>query len=96
MSSFAFAEEKPSGGTFLQVIDYTRLLDVIKKAVAERTLPVAAHQGAVIMLIGVFCPLFWVALFKGASAKELRFHATHSAVVALIGLVMMLMGLLKE
>ena len=80
----------------LNICPYTHLWRVIKKSVKERKLPAAARQGSYIFLLGLLCPFFWIALLKGASPEELRFHATHSGIVALIGLVSMVMGLLKE
>ena len=38
----------------------------------------------------------WIALFTGASAEDLKFHATHSGIVALIGVVVMVAGLMKN
>ena len=72
------------------------VINEIKKAVKERRLPAAARQGSYIFLLGLLCPFFWIALFRGASPEELRFHATHSGIVALIGLVIMVIGLIKE
>jgi len=80
----------------LNICPYTHLWRVIKKAVKECKLPAAARQGSYIFLLGLLCPFFWIALFRGASPEELRFHATHSGIVALIGLVIMIRGLIKE
>jgi ABC-type antimicrobial peptide transport system permease subunit len=85
---------------FLRVLDicpYTHLFSVIKTAAKERKFPnAAAKQGAIIMLLGICCPIFWLALINGASVEELRFHATHSGVVALLGLVIMIVGFLSK
>ena len=81
----------------LNICPYTHLWDVIKTAVREREFPnSAAKQGAIVMLLGICCPLFWVSLFRGASAAELRFNAIHSGIVALLGLVIMIAGFLKK
>ena len=49
--------------------------------------------GTVVMLVGILCPMFWIALFTKAKAKELKLHAIHSGIVVLIGLVLVIMGL---
>jgi len=88
--------KKSFGQMLLSICPYTHLWRAIKVAIAERRLPAAARTGALIFLLGVFCPIFWVAYFSGASAGELKFHATHSAIFALVGLAMMISGLLKK
>lgn len=40
-----------------------------------------------IMLIGVFCPIFWFSFFSGARGNELMFNAVHSGIVILFGLM---------
>ena len=40
-----------------------------------------------IMLIGVFCPIFWFSFLSGARGNELMFNAIHSGIVILFGLV---------
>jgi len=79
----------------LSICPYTHLWDVIKTSVKKRKFTAFARQGALIMLLGFCCPFFWIALFSGASGAELKFHATHSAIVAGIGLVIMVLGLRK-
>jgi hypothetical protein len=49
-----------------------------------------AKAGRNIALLGLFCPFFWYALLTGASRDTLLFHATHSGIVFLIGLSIML------
>jgi len=80
----------------LSACPYTHLWDVIKTSIKKRKFTAASRQGLFIMLLGVCCPLFWIALFSGASGAELKFHATHSASVAGIGLVIMILGLKKN
>jgi hypothetical protein len=75
---------------------YTHLWNVIKKSVKERKLPAAARPGAMIFLLGIFCPLFWIALFSGARGAALSMHAIHSGIVAGIGLVIMIAGLFQK
>lgn len=50
------------------------------------------RTGRNIAIIGVFCPFFWISLFSGASAPMIRFNAVHSAIVILIGLLVMAFG----
>jgi len=38
-----------------------------------------------IMLIGVFCPIFWFSYLSGARGSELMFNAVHSGIVILFG-----------
>jgi hypothetical protein len=40
-----------------------------------------------IMLIGVFCPIFWFSFLSGARGNELMFNAIHSGIVILFGLL---------
>lgn len=51
------------------------------------------RAGRNIALLGIFCPFFWYALFTGASKAELTFHAMHSGVVFLIGMVIMFVSM---
>ncbi|WP_087024946.1 hypothetical protein [Thaumasiovibrio subtropicus] len=75
---------------------YKHIFQLVKTAIKERKMPQSARSGFMIAMLGLFCPLFWIALFTGASGKELLFHATHSGLVISIGLVIMVQGLLKE
>lgn len=75
---------------------YSHLWNAIRTAVKERSLPASARQGAVISLLGLFCPIFWTAYLRGASRGELIFHATHSVMLMFIGVVLMLVGLAKK
>jgi len=52
--------------------------------------------GRNIALLGIFCPFFWFALFSGADSSELAFHACHSSIVFLIGVVIMIVSLTKK
>ena len=40
-----------------------------------------------IMLIGVFCPIFWFSFLSGARGNEIMFNAVHSGIVILFGLM---------
>jgi hypothetical protein len=39
-----------------------------------------------IMLIGIFCPIFWLSFLSGARGSELMFNAIHSGLVIAFGL----------
>ncbi|WP_168199271.1 hypothetical protein [Pseudorhodobacter turbinis] len=82
--------------TLLNLCPYTHLWRAGRRMITDRKLPESARPGACIALLGLFCPLFWIALFSGAGKGELIFHAIHSGVVFLIGIVMLLVGLAKE
>lgn len=83
-------------GTLLNLCPYTHLWRAVKRMVAERKLPDSARTGAYVALLGLFCPFFWFALLTGASRAELVFHAVHSGVVFLAGVVLLVIGLAKD
>lgn len=80
----------------LSLCPYTHIWRAGMRAVSERKLPGSARTGAMVALLGLFCPFFWIALFTGASRGEMLFHATHSGVVIMLGVIMMLAALAKE
>jgi hypothetical protein len=41
--------------------------------------------GSGIILIGVFCPIFWFSYLSGARGNDLMFNAVHSLIVILFG-----------
>lgn len=41
--------------------------------------------GSGIMLIGIFCPIFWFSYLSGARGNDLMFNAVHSLIVILFG-----------
>ena len=43
--------------------------------------------GSGIMLIGIFCPIFWFSYLSGARGNDLMFNAVHSLIVILFGLL---------
>lgn len=75
---------------------YSHLWGVFKLALTERRLPASARPGAYIALLGLFCPIFWTAYFRGAPRDELLFHATHSGIFVLVGVVLMFVGMAKK
>jgi hypothetical protein len=71
---------------------YSHIYQIVFKSFKERKLPEGTRQGATITLLGIFCPFFWISLFSGASHSTKLFHATHSGIVILIGIVTMIIG----
>lgn len=55
---------------------------------AERSLRSNVLLGYGIMLAGLFCPIFWLSYFAGATGDELRWHAAASGLIALAGLLL--------
>ncbi len=85
-----------TGRKLLNLCPYKHIYAVVKQTIKEGRLPPSAKSGAMITLLGIFCPIFWVALFSGVRGGELLFHAAHSSIVAGIGFVLMIQGLLKD
>lgn len=44
------------------------------------------------MLVGIFCPIFWISLFAGASRGTILFNAFHSAIVIIVGIIILLIN----
>ncbi|TCS35699.1 hypothetical protein [Reinekea marinisedimentorum] len=75
---------------------YSHLVKVGSALIKGEAISEQARAGRNIALLGLFCPFFWYALLTGANKAELAFHATHSGVVIMIGLVLMFIGLKKR
>ncbi len=54
----------------------------------ERILRSNIRLGYGIMLAGLFCPIFWLSYFAGATGDELLWHAAASGLIALAGLLL--------
>ncbi|GEM79138.1 hypothetical protein [Vibrio superstes] len=74
---------------------YSYMFKVFSTLIRGGDLSEQGKTGRRIALLGIFCPLFWYALFTGASKPELVFHASHSSIVFLIGLAIMIASLRK-
>ncbi|MDR9828915.1 hypothetical protein RCJ22_25335, partial [Vibrio sp. FNV 38] len=72
---------------------YSHLFNAFMSVFRGGDISYQTRAGRNIALLGLFCPLFWYALFTGASGAELAFHATHSGVVFLIGIAIMFVSL---
>ncbi len=66
-----------------------------RNEVPDRRLADGVVTGRNIMLIGVFCPFFWLSLLSGAGRDQIRLNAIHSGVVAFLGLVWMAKSMLQ-
>jgi hypothetical protein len=74
---------------------YTHIFKLCSVLLKGGDISEQALTGRNIALLGLFCPFFWFALFSGADKATLIFHATHSGIVFLIGVVIMLISLKK-
>ncbi|GAB2648075.1 hypothetical protein GCM10026988_15120 [Vibrio panuliri] len=75
---------------------YSHMFKVFSALINGEDISDQTRAGRNIALLGLFCPFFWYALFTGASKAELAFHATHSGVVFLIGMVIMFVSMRKK
>lgn len=75
---------------------YTHLAKVCVALIRGEKISKQAEAGRNIALLGFFCPFFWIALLSGAEKATLLFHATHSAIVFLVGVAIMVVGLNKR
>lgn len=74
---------------FKKVISLLRgepFIDKAKLSDREREILFRIKLGKSIVLIGVFCPIFWISLFSGARGEILYYNAFHSGLVILFGL----------
>ena len=74
---------------------YSQLILVFAALVRGGSLSQQVCAGRRIALLGFFCPFFWIALFTGAEQMTVLFHAAHSGIVFMIGLVIMALGIRK-
>ena len=89
-------KNRPPFRSVQELCPYTHLWRVLRIAIRQRSLPNSSRPGAMIALMGLLCPIFWIALLTGAGREELLFHASHSAIVFVVGLLLMVAGLKKE
>ena len=52
--------------------------------------------GRNIALLGLFCPFFWFALFSGADPSVITFHAYHSSIVFIIGIIIIIISATRK
>lgn len=86
---------KNSSKKIVKFCAYSHIYKIALKSIYERKLPGEVKHGAIITLLGIFCPFFWIALFSGASNSVKIFHAAHSGVVIMIGITIMILGVIK-
>jgi hypothetical protein len=75
---------------------YSHIANMITMLIHGKSLSGQTRTGRNIALLGLFCPFFWIALLSGASGATLMFHAVHSSIVFLIGVVIMIISLIKQ
>ena len=75
---------------------YSHIYKLIKDLLNNRDISEQTKTGRNIALLGFFCPFFWYALFSGAPQNELLVHASHSGIVLLVGLVIMVLSLKQQ
>lgn len=75
---------------------YSHLVKLGRNIIYRRDVSDLVTKGRNLMLLGIFCPFFWVALFIGSDKATLIFHAAHSSIVFLAGAVIMAVGLNKS
>ena len=54
----------------------------------EQQLRANIKLGYGIMLVGLFCPIFWCSYLAGLTGEELKWSAIHSGIVALAGFLL--------
>jgi len=73
-----------------------KILQFLRRETGTRNEPLTNRElylknqikiGSGIMLIGVFCPIFWFSYLSGARGNDLMFNAVHSLIVILFGLL---------
>ncbi|MGR5063880.1 hypothetical protein [Photobacterium sp. DNB22_13_2] len=75
---------------------YSHIIKAFSVLIKGGQISEQTKAGRNIALLGFFCPIFWIALFSGADAQSLAFHATHSGIVFLIGIAIMVASLKKQ
>ncbi len=91
-------ETPPAGGVkkilsgICHCCAYHHLFKIFSMRIRGEKCSEITKVGRNIALLGFFCPLFWIALFSGTRGSHLFFHATHSGIVFLIGVVIMIIG----
>lgn len=75
---------------------YSHIFELVRVLLNGGELSNQTRTGRNIALLGLFCPFFWIALFSGVTGAELAFHAIHSGIVFLIGMVIMFVSLRKQ
>jgi len=75
---------------------YSHIASIILMLIHGKNLSGQTRVGRNIALLGFFCPFFWIALLSGVRGTTLMFHAAHSSIVFLIGVVIMIISLIKQ
>lgn len=75
---------------------YTHIVKTVRTAIREKKMPRSSRSGLIIAALGLFCPLFWVPFFLGATLEELKYDILHSSIFIVIGLVLFVCGFISE
>ncbi|MDZ8118474.1 hypothetical protein [Pontiella agarivorans] len=75
---------------------YRYLYLVITTLIKGGSMSGQVKAGRNMALLGLCCPIFWMALFSGERGAALAFHAMHSGVVCLLGIAIMIAGLVNQ
>ena len=75
---------------------YSHIYRVFTNLIRGDKLSEQGKVGRNIALLGIFCPFFWYALFSGAQKSTVILHATHSGIVFLLGVVIMVFSFLQK
>lgn len=97
MSEKPSVTRKPTG--LLRVLEccpYRHLYRMLSTLIRGGKMTEQVRTGRNIALLGLFCPFFWFALFSGASRSALLLHASHSGIVFLAGVCILIVGLIKQ
>ena len=75
---------------------YTHIFKLFSTLANGEKLSEQTKTGRNIALLGLFCPFFWYALLSGAQTSTVIMHATHSGIVFLFGVVIMVFSFLQK
>ena len=75
---------------------YSHIYNLLKTLASGEKLSEQTKVGRNIALLGLFCPFFWYALLSGAQKSTVIMHATHSGIVFLLGIVIMVFSFLQK
>jgi len=87
---------KKTLGQLSKICAYHYIYLIVMALIKGEKLSDQEKMGRNIALLGIFCPFFWFALFTGADKSTLAFHATHSSLVFLLGIVIMIFSFNKK
>lgn len=75
---------------------YSHIFHLLISRLKGENMSNEAKAGRNIALLGFFCPFFWYSLFSGADKSTITFHAIHSGIVFLFGVVIMVISFIQK